>query len=72
MGWGENQGVINKLMEQIVFAKVCDITRKKTYADQEERGQQIIYYTCPQSFDNFFWVGLTTQGILLNFDWLVH
>ncbi len=42
---------------------------KKT---QGGRGHWAIKYTSPQSFYNniFIFVGLTTLGFLLNFDWL--
>ena len=40
---------------------------------QRERGQLAIYYNSRQRFFNnvFLFIGLTTLGTLVNFDWLV-
>ena len=41
---------------------------------QRESGQWAVYYISPQGFFliTFLYVGVTTLGTLMNFDWLVY
>ena len=55
----------------LVFLMTCE--EFKFEPTQGERGQWAVYYTSSQCFIiTFLFVGLTTLGTIVNFDWVVY